>query len=55
MRYCGYGKFINCNDCGRLVRVNKFDAQTNRCNNCYRKYRKQYKNDKEIERYYKNK
>ena len=55
MKYCGYGKFINCNDCGRLVRVNKFDAQTNRCNNCYRKYRKQYKNDKEIERYYKNK
>ena len=31
--YCG-GKFIRCVDCDRLVRINKYDSKTLRCQEC---------------------
>ena len=37
MKYCGYGKFINCNDCGRLMKLYSKDNQTVRCAECQHK------------------
>ena len=44
MRYCGYGKFINCNDCGKLMKLYSKDNQTVRCAEC------QHKRDVELNR-----
>lgn len=43
MKYCNDGKFINCEDCGKLVRVNSKDNQTVRCAECYKKWRHERK------------
>jgi hypothetical protein len=37
MRYCGDGKFINCDDCGRLIKLYSKDNQTVRCAECQKK------------------
>ena len=55
MKYCGYGKFINCNDCGRLMKLYSKDNQTVRCAECQHKYRRKYKTQKDIERYWRKK
>ena len=41
MRYCGDGKFINCDDCGRLIKLYSKDNQTVRCAECYKKWRRE--------------
>lgn len=52
MRYCDDGKFINCEDCGRLIKIHSKDNQTTRCNKCYEEYRKNVINEN-AKRYYK--
>ena len=41
MKYCGYGKFINCNDCGKLMKLYSKDNQTVRCAECQHKHLQQ--------------
>jgi hypothetical protein len=53
MRYCGDGKFINCDDCGRLIKLNKFNAKTYRCKECQKIYSRQLKTLKQKEYRYK--
>jgi DNA-directed RNA polymerase subunit RPC12/RpoP len=47
-------KTITCIDCGKEVKVDALDNQTNRCNECYNKYRKKIINEN-AKRYYYNK
>ena len=54
MKYCGYGKFINCNDCGRLMKLYSKDNQTVRCAECQHKHWNEYNAMKQRE-YYKKK
>lgn len=48
-------KTIVCVDCGKEFEVQAKDNQSNRCSDCYMKYRRKYKNQKELERYRKQK
>lgn len=58
MRYSNDGKFINCEDCGKLVRVNPKDHQTVRCYECQhnqtqiikRDWKRNYDKIKKVER-----
>ena len=54
MKYCGYGKFINCNDCGRLMKLHSKDNQTVRCAECWEKHQR-YIRSLQNKRYYQNK
>lgn len=57
MKYCGDGKFINCANCGRLIRIKGKDNQTIRCNECQHKRNEELNrvSSKERMRRYRNK
>ena len=48
-------KKVICIDCGKEFETVSKNNMSCRCNDCYTQYRKQYKSQKELERYYKNK